>query len=359
VKTFPFEAVLSRRAFSTALAMFAAVYVDAYYSILHEFWVGLTTILILQMTVRLNFQEEMLRFVVIMASVTIGTLFVLHVSPPLAVNVIMILVFITSCYIHTNYPPKISGFSPALMVGMVFLMMLMPFKSSANLLFERLHDAVLGGFIGIIAGLLVLPGRPDVDFRAGVIPIIKIYRDYFSAIAALLFKEEGASKRVDEKKSLVEKYFGEGHAYFPDWVYQRGFTANLREGHRHFLLRIEEMGEVLFALNFHARFLYPEDTLEILRAPITRCVNDIMQLMSDLMVVLEKTKLTSEPSELTEDIIILENMFQDKLALPFELLETSKEQINMLGFIYCLKDLQRILGSLEQALRAYISHYQP
>jgi hypothetical protein len=351
----PLQGILTRRALSTATAIFCAVYVDAYYSMLHQFWVGLTTILILQMTIRLNFQQEMQRFLVILLSVLAGTLVVLYIHPQTIAVTFIVIVFIIGCAIHNYYPQRISGFSPALMVALVFLLMLMPFVNADDVIFARLHDVVLGGFIGIAGGLLVLPGRPDVDFRRGVIPIVQVYQNYFTAIMALVFKEAGAAQNVVTNKALVERSFGGGQVYFPDWVYKRGFTASLREGHRHFLLRIEELGEVLFALNYHARFNFEADTLAIMRAPLQRCANDINQLLEELIIVLEKTKLAAANSELAEDLIILENIFQDKIALPFELLETSKDQVHMLGVIYGLKDFQRVLAALEEALRGYIS----
>jgi hypothetical protein len=351
----PLEGILTRRALSTGIAIFCAVYVDAYYSMLHQSWVSMTTILILQMTIRLNFQHEVQRFAVILLSVLAGTLVVLYIHPQVAAITFIFIVFIMGCAIHNYYPPHISGFSPALMVAVVFMLMLMPFVNVDDVLFARLHDVVLGGFIGIAGGLLVLPGRPDVDFRNGLLPILKGYQNYFTAIMDMVSKTAGAEQAALTSKALIESSFGGNEVYFPDWVYKRGFTASLREGHRHFLLRVEELGEILFAMNYHARFNFEADTLSVLHDPLQRCANDINQLLDELITVLEKTKLTAASSELAEDIVILENIFQDKLALPFELLETSKEQMHMLGIIYGLKDFQRVLAALEEALRGYIS----
>jgi hypothetical protein len=354
-KWYPQTLVL-RRALCTAIAVSAAVFVDRYYSILHEFWVGVATVLVLQITVRTNLRQEILRFIVIMAAVFAGSLIMLFLPLSIYLTIFFIFLFITGCFIHNYFPARAHGFSPALMVALIMLLMLVPFSLNGNILFDRLHDVVLGGAIGMIAGLIIFPGRADVDFRIGVIPVLRAYSLYITAITELLFQEENAEHNADMKKVIIEKALQSRQIFFPAWVYEKGFTVSLRAGHRHFLIRVEQMGQVLFAMNYAARYAVAPALLEKFRQPILTCVNDFKSAITDLITVLSKAELTTMNAAFADDLAFLENNFQSEMAMPFELAETSPDYMHMTSFIYGMKNLQEITSKLEESLRAYISH---
>jgi hypothetical protein len=242
------------------------------------------------------------------------------------------------------------------MAGLIMLLMLVPFKLSGNILFDRLHDVVLGGVIGMVAGLVIFPGRPDVDFRKGVIPVLRAYHLYITAITALFFQEENATIDVDNKKAAIENALQSRQVFFPAWVYEKGFNISLREGHRHFLIRVEQMGQVLFAMNFTARYAVTPALLEKFRQPILKCVEDYKTIITDLITVLHKAELTTVNSAFAEDLTYLDNKFETEMAMPFELAETSPDYMHIASFIYGLRDLQTITAKLEDSLLAYISH---
>jgi hypothetical protein len=199
-----------------------------------------------------------------------------------------------------------------------------------------------------------------VDFRVGVIPVLRAYSLYLSAITQLLFKAEDGEEIANKKKIAIEKVLQSRQAFFPAWVYERGFTASLQKGHRHFLLRVEQMGQVLFAMNYHARFTIDPALLERLRESILRCVDSAKVSINDLITVLNEAEVTTASSEFKGELKILEDIFYAEMAMPFELIETSTDYIHTVGFIYGLKDLQRILAQLEESLRAYLSRlYYP
>ncbi len=356
-KWYPQTLVL-RRALCTAIAVCVAVFVDRYYSILHEFWVGVATVLVLQMTVRTNLRQEILRFIVIMAAVLVGSLIMYFLPLSIYLTVFLIFLFITGCFMHNYFPARAHGFSPALMVALIMLLMLVPFLLNGNILFDRLHDVVLGGAIGMVAGLIIFPGRADVDFRVGVIPVLRAYSLYLTAITELLFQAEHAAQNADLKKVIIEKALQSRQIFFPSWVYEKGFPASLRAGHRHFLMRVEQLGQVLFAMNYAARYAVTPALLDKFRAPLLKCVEDFKSTITDLITVLNKAELTTVSAAFADDVIFLENKFESEMAMPFELAETSPDYMHMISFIYGLKDLQEITGKLEESLRPYISHLE-
>jgi hypothetical protein len=271
-------------------------------------------------------------------------------------DIFVVAVFVAGCFIHGFYPAKRNGFSPPLMVAFIALMMLVPDSASSHLVFERMHDVMLGGMIAVVASLLIFPGRPDVDFRTGIIPVLEDYNNYLSAIAALLFKEPDAENKSQEIKIHIENYFHTRRAFFPDWVYEPGFNPNLRVGHRHFLARVEQIGEILFAMHYVARFPIEPALLEKLYEPIMQCISDAKKLILNVTIVLNHASLKTSESDLAEDILNLHEAFQREVPLPLELLDMSPDYMHLAGFIYDLSDLQKVLSILAESLRAYISN---
>jgi uncharacterized membrane protein YgaE (UPF0421/DUF939 family) len=345
-----------RRALSTGIAIFCAVLADQYYSVLHELWVGIAAVLVLQMSIRTNVREELWRLFVVMTAVAFGTVLTMTIPRSIYLQSLFVFIFIVGCFIHNYFPAKARGISPALLIALVMLIMLAPFSNGANVMFDRLHDVVLGGVIAVIAGVVIFPGRADVDFRAGVVPVLEAYSHYLAALAALFFKENNAAESADKNKAAIEKVLQSRQVFFPAWVYDKGFNSKLREGHRHFLMRIEQMGQVLFAMNNAARYEVDAVLLKTLYAPLMRCVEDYKSLMADLITVLNKAEVTTSHSDFSADINELENIFKKEMAIPFELIETSPDYLHCASFIYGLKDLEFITSKLEEALRGYISH---
>jgi hypothetical protein len=351
----PISMVL-RRALCTAIAVFIAVVCDRYFSSLQKFWVCLTTVLVLQMTIRTSFRQEVLRLFVILTSVFILSLVYLNIHQDVVRDTLMIAIFVTGCFLHGFYQVKRNGFSPPLMIAFLALMMLVPYADSPHLIYDRLHDVMIGGVIGVVAGLLIFPGRPDVDFRTGIIPILDHYSLYLQVIAELLFRETDSEKKSQEIKVTIEKYLHARRAFFPDWVYEPGFNPNLRLGHRHFLARIEQVGEILFAMHYVARFPIDPALLEKLYEPIMQCITDAKKVLSNVGIVLNQAVLSAAASELPEDILNLQEAFRREVPLPLELLDMSPDYMHLAGFIYDLSDLQIVLSILSESLRGYISN---
>jgi len=47
--------------------------------------------------------------------------------------------------------------------------------------------------------------------------------------------------------------------HLPDWVYERGFDHTLQTGYQFFLMKIEEMSDVLFSMHHLVRYSYDKE----------------------------------------------------------------------------------------------------
>jgi uncharacterized membrane protein YccC len=344
------EAQIIRRALSMAIGVFAAVLIDHFYSVTREFWVPMIAFLVIYMTVHLNLRQMLERVLMIFFTVACASWLCRSINQQVIIDVMVVLVFIVGYGLHANSLARGNAISIPLLVAIVVLMMLIPFPSSM-LLYARMHDVVLGGIVGLAASLLVFPGRPDVDFRKGVIPVLQAYREYLVAIIDLLFREPDAEKNAKAMKVRVEQVLQVQQAFFPDWVYDTGFNPELQQGHRHFLIKIEQLGQVLFALHQIARHAIDVTLLEEFREPILHYVAQTERLMALFVARLNLQKVDEPVSDYTEEIAVLEKTYRKVIQVPLELLDTSQDFIDLAAFIHDLKDIQKILIKIAEALR--------
>jgi hypothetical protein len=340
-----------RRALSAALGIFVAVILDHYFSKMQECWVPLSALIMMQMTIRTSLRLALQRFIVIILAVFVGSVVAQLINDHLIMNILVVATFVMACYLHERYYFRARLLSVPLIVAVVVLIMLAPFPVT-HVLYPRMQDALLGGVIGLVSGLLFFPGRADVDFRTSIITILQAYKNYLLAIADVLFQEGGeANEHIKAKKMEVERVLQIQRAFFPDWVYEAGFNVALREGHRHFLVRTEQAGEILFALQHVARYQINAELLDKLRQPIMHSVEQTRVIIEALVTLLDLKKLEEPLPDFAEDMHALEDFFHKTVALPLELLDISQDYVHLAAFIYDLKDLQKMLLKLAEALR--------
>ncbi len=292
-----------KRALSVSVAVFLAVIIDHYYSVLHEYWVPLATFLVMQSFRRSNLRMLLLRFL-----------------------------FVTLFF-----------FAGSSLFDLL--------HGSSSEFYGRIHDVVLGGVIAVLCSLVIFPQRADTDFREGVVPVLQAYQNYLTAIICLLFNPERAGSEAESNKIQVEKALQSDQTFFPDWVYEAGFSLALQSGHRHFLVRVEQLGQVLFKMHAVARHAIDKQLLDELKDAVLQSVEVIHKNISAIIAVLNLKKPENPTSDLQDEMSVLENAFKKAVPLPLELLDMSQDNVHVAALVYDLKDLQKILLKLSEALK--------
>ncbi|MEO8402648.1 MAG: hypothetical protein ABI597_12825 [Gammaproteobacteria bacterium] len=215
--------------------------------------------------------------------------------------------------------------------------------ASMMFLYQIMHDVIIGTTIGIAVNLLVLPRQADAGFREAVIPLIKNYQNYFLAIASqfLVVTDKTSSNALIEAQLLN----------LPDWVYVRGFNSSLQVGYQFFLVTLEQLSDVLFALHHLAHYAYSKPLIEKIESPMRDCVEHVNAFFSSLITVLELKTLTHDVNDLEADIVALEKEFYKIAPASLELIDLRQEYVYTAEFIYSLKDMRQLLVRLGQALR--------
>jgi hypothetical protein len=210
------------------------------------------------------------------------------------------------------------------------------------------RDLLLGGMAGLGISFLLFQRRIAYDFRQSMVALFHAYSDYLSAITQL-FLHENTQQLAEDKKQEIEQLLQP--PFFPEWVYKAGFSTFFRAGHRHFLVRAEQVAQVLFAMHYIARHAVDVALVNQFRFLIEQCVFQMQELISALLTRLELEEQKNGLPDFIEDITSLEKAFREAFPISLELLEMSPGAVGVAAFIYDLKDLRVLLLKLSEALR--------
>lgn len=340
-----------KRVVPRALAIFVAVVISFYFALSEKFWLPLAAMLVMQTGVGLALRQGMERFFTIALGVALGTVLVVVIKQPVLIAVLTAILFTLFCYFAVKESLHYFVLSMPFLFALILLItMLLPI-SHPTILYERLYDVTIGAVVGLVTNLVVFPVRADAEFRNNVAPVLDAYRLYLISIMDLLYKKNGAFEKALASKNRVEQTLQAQSAFFPVWVYQSGLSIALRQGHRHFLVMVERVGQILFSMHHVARYSFDPVLLKDLQAPLEGFVSQSEKILQALATVLSLNKLTEGVSDLTEELAQLEQRFKAVVPLSLELLDMSKEYVYLAAFIHDLKDLRLTQIKLAQALR--------
>jgi uncharacterized membrane protein YgaE (UPF0421/DUF939 family) len=323
-----------QRALLTAGALVCALLCDRYYSLAHEYWMPITTLLLMQMTTQSNFRQVLQSFLAIVVVMLLVTIMLAQYRQTWLIPAAITGVLVGCCYALWQISAATRDFPVLLILVSMFLLLLAPFQAAS--MHDRLQDVVVGGGIGIVANLLIFTLQTGEDFRSSLIVVLQGFSEYLAALTDLFLEKPAASSIAMEKKILVEKNL---QRVFPERVYEPGFNPVFQQGHRHFLLRLEKIAQILFAM------------LESFQELILRSTAQAEKIFSVMCAHLDMATVSAIEDNFFAEIAELEKNFHLTVRMPLELLEMSGDYLTLAAFIYDLKDLQKNLFKLMEALR--------
>ncbi|HSW68776.1 MAG TPA: hypothetical protein VLI69_01290 [Gammaproteobacteria bacterium] len=213
---------------------------------------------------------------------------------------------------------------------------------SLQFFYQIAHDTLVGAVIGIAVNLVV-SRQPDTEFRNKLLPVIKIFNHYFSMIIdQLLQQDSNQFNNTSLENALLT---------LPDWVYERGFNSALQNGYQFFLIKIEQISDILFSMHYLARYQYDKELIAKIRPTLLQYVENVNQFFSAIETVLQLIKLEANPSDLENEISELQKQFFAVMPSSLELWDMQRDYVYLAAFIYNLKDLQKLLLKLGESLR--------
>ena len=337
-----------KHAFRVAIIVFVTVFISHYSALAEKFWIPTSALLVMQTPTGLSLQHGLRRFLVIVFAVAMGSLFIIYVKQAAVIDIFLVLIFVVGCYLSSFRKNNYSALSLEFLAVLMLLISIIEPVMQDHLLYARVCDVTLGSAIGLGANLILFPARADFEFRQDVILLLQAFSEYLSAIKNVMLREPGADKKAYDKRVIVENLL---LTKFPTWVHEQGFNIALRQGHRHFLIMIERIAQLLFSMHHAARHEFAESAREVFALPLDKAVAATQKMIGSIVVLLQLNKLSEKIIDIDENIQELESTFKDSADPSLELLEISMDYSSFTAFIYDFKDLRFTLLTLLEALR--------
>lgn len=328
----------------SAIAVFISL-MASYFLPQHTFWLPLSAILMTQIELGLPLHQMLQRAIAMMITLAITMQVFTFISFPYSA---MIMISAITClaywYAYTSRR-YLSLHLPSLIL-IVFAFVGWPADHD---LMVFLKDMAIGSAIGITSTLLIFGDKPDIEFPLRVVPLLMAAKNYFAHLIDFLLNPQ--QREVSSSRELIEALWSNRDLNFPIWVFEPGFNPMLRAGHHYFVVHLGQVTEILFALHHLARHRFEAALIDNLRSPLTKYVENTLELFANIAQLLEGKELTESRTNFIEDMTSLEESFKAQVDISLELLGISKDYVYLAALMRYLKDLRGQLLQLAFTLR--------
>jgi uncharacterized membrane protein YgaE (UPF0421/DUF939 family) len=334
-----------QRSLRVGMLIFIAIGISHYFSLSEIFWIPLVALFMLQTVVGLNMHKALQWFLIIILGVLFASYLVFYLQKSWLISILATIMCAGGCYFSVVQQSRSRITVGIFITAIILCGFILPCLSTYTV-HARSFDVIFGGVIGLIASFLVFPIPIDVDFRNKMVLLLSATEDYLSDIIAYLFDHSLDAEVIDTKHQLEEQWKN-----FPAWIYEAGFVPLFQQGHRHFLVRLEQMRQILYVLHYLSRYPYDEALLSQLQQPMQRYLEKVQQLFEAVISVLRLKVLSEGVEDLSESFYQLEDCFNEILPFSLEGLGVNPEYVYLAELIDELKELGKMLLILAQALR--------
>jgi len=340
------EQAIYRSAIRAAVVIFISVYVSRIYSFAEEFWITISAMLVLQTAVGLTMRQGLQRFVLITLIVFLASYTVLAIKNNYIITAAAVIFLAIAFYYSLTAIRLRPQFTLLLMMAIVILIVfIIPPMRMYETHFRTL-DVTVGGLIGLVGSMVIFPVHADTEFRKEVVPLLQSLGEYFQAIIDYLYGQRKIDNLINKKNQLTKAWQG-----FPDWVYETGFIPRFQAGHRHFLVRIEQIRQILFVLNYLVTYHYDQEVLQLLKQHFDDYAGHVQKLLHSITTVLSLQQLAEGADDLADSFNRLEITFKEVAPYSLETLDLNTGSLHLANFIHELRELGMQLSVLARALR--------
>ncbi|HEX4044550.1 MAG TPA: hypothetical protein VHZ76_02660 [Gammaproteobacteria bacterium] len=221
---------------------------------------------------------------------------------------------------------------------------------------NMLLAVIIGAVIGTLCHRWIFPSKLADAFRYDLLPILHALATYADTIIQG-FKQSGTDDitvlpTVGSRLSDQYKIETILQRHYPEWVYEIGFNPGLRGGFRFFLIHLEYVIDLFFAL---------DNQRQRADAAIYRDMSPlfatVMEKNKELLLVLinffEKnvlSEINDANSDFTDDMQKLEQALREMTAGNLELLNISDTYLALTAMFRDIKDIRQLLLQLVAAL---------
>lgn len=189
--------------------------------------------------------------------------------------------------------------------------------------------------------------RPVENFKSGLLPLLQSLSDYLQAWSDGLRLEAIIS--LDEKRDEIMATLIDTRCY-PEWVFDAGFNPGLRAGFRFFLIKLDQVIEIIFSINYLIHRKIAGELMQPLTAALIEVIDRNNELVKALRLFLKEGHYPETASDFMDDISSLEVAMQKEMPNDLEALGISPDYIAVTNLVRDMKDMRLLLIELIMSL---------
>lgn len=215
---------------------------------------------------------------------------------------------------------------------------------------HRIMMVLMGGVIGMLCGLLVLPVLPYAEFQHGVQPVLNALTAYSSALGGKILQSGEADLALGKARVDIERVFCSSAKEYPEWVFEEGFNRNFRSSFRYVLIQLDRAAEIFFSLDYHVRQPVDAELLAAAAPPMILVLEKNAELLEVICSFFLGKRITMHAVNYTSDIIDLHNVMRNVLPGGVELLDVVPDYLNLAALSRGVIDMREILLQIAAGL---------
>ncbi len=225
-----------------------------------------------------------------------------------------------------------------------------PFLMSA--IEMRVVAILVGSVIGVMFTRLVFSERPYAEFSRDIVPVLKALRSDLILLRDMVSQDKYQNERQLHASSEIEKILNFRNSDYPEWVFDVGFNRGLRAGFRFYLISVDRLAEMAFALNETIRNIFNTDLKQNIQHEVLQAMNGNIELMTMQVDYFTKQswQLMSGSADYTQDMKALESVLNQHVPSQLELLDVAPDYLIATNLVKLVKDMRETLLQLLTAL---------
>lgn len=338
-----------RHALTLALMMAAAFFAQHYFAFSNS-WLVVTTFFVCQTRIGSTLRLRLIYLLLISLMVLAVAFLQMHVNA-FVILIIYSMVFIAIGLVLLIYRPvTINQFY--LLIYILAAILIANFEpiTTQQQLMNSMIDVVIGGVLGIVLSRLMISSDLYVAFRQGLMPILQAANALSQSFINELGKQKNAANMIECHKKELENTLIATVGMYPEWVYASGFNPGLRSGFRFFLVNLERVAELLFALSYWITHDLEENLKEKMRASISEAISKNRELISIIQQSFCDGAQHESQGDFVNDIESLEESAKKIMPGNVELLDIAPDYVILAAIIRNIKDTRHLLLQLVAAL---------
>lgn len=333
---------------SISMAVLTAVIADYYTNVESAGWMVLTAFLTTQTTEGTPLRQGIIFYFIITLAMIFASLLVM-LAPPLVVYVIVGIIFVASAFaVFFSWPLSNKQIFHLMLFAFVLMIACLRLAEMQTPISDKLIAIMIGAMLGILFNQFFFPIKLNKAFFQGILPSLKALQEFSYALTDS-FQGENNHDLLAVKKIALEKSMLFQYSRYPSWVYETGFNPGLRSSWRYFLVNLERVVEIYFALDLLAM---RSVDVSLLGAQIALVMKKNEALLDMLLQYVNQQKIADIDADFSQDLAELENAFKQVVPNQIEFLDVSPNAIILATVVRDMRDLRGLLLQLVMALPA-------